>query len=112
MPAGTAAAVPVAITAKDAAGYTIVGPDAYANPIQLTNDDTSGATSLSTSSISAPGANVTLNYNGSGNVSAAHVTASVPATGVRSQPAALAVQQAVSNQPPPATGPTHIATWY
>ncbi len=112
VPAGTSASVPVAITAKDAAGYTIVGPDAYANPIQLSNDDTSGATSLSASTVTGPGANVTLNYNGSANAPGSHVTASVPATGVRSQPAPLAIQQAVSNPPPPATGPTHIATWY
>ena len=113
VPAGTPASVPVTVQAKDAAGYTIVGPDAFANPIQLSNDDPSGATSLSATSITGPGANVTLNYNGSASASAAHVTATVPATGVRSQPATLAVQQQPpSGPPPPATGPAHIPTWY
>lgn len=61
---GTAADFPVTITAKDASGATIVGPGNYNNPITLSNSDTSGATSLSTTSVAAPGATVTLHYTG------------------------------------------------
>jgi hypothetical protein len=111
VPAGTPAAVPISVQAKDAAGYTIVGPDAFATPVQLSNDDTSGATSLSATTITSASDKIALNYNGSGNATVAHVTASVPSSGVRSQPAALTVQ-APAGPPPPATGPAHIATWY
>ena len=111
VPAGNAASVPVVVQAKDAAGYTIVGSDPYANPIQLSNDDTSGATTLSSTTVPSPSASVTLNYNGSPNATTAHVSASIPGTGVRSQPAALAVQ-AAPQPPAPANGPVHVQTWY
>lgn len=61
---GTAADIPITVTAKDATGATIVGPGNYNNPITLTNSDTSGATSLSTTNVTAPGTAVTLHYTG------------------------------------------------
>jgi hypothetical protein len=71
--AGTAFSTPQAfsVTADDADGYTIVGT--YTAPITLTDSDTSGATTISTSGPNNPpagqllGSNdtATLNYNGS-----------------------------------------------
>jgi hypothetical protein len=69
---GTAFASPqaFAVTAKDAGGYTIVG--AYQNVVTLSDSDTSGATSITTSGSDSPppgqliGSSDTavLNYNG------------------------------------------------
>jgi hypothetical protein len=101
---GTAAVVPVTVTAKDAAGYTIVGAEPYSAPIVLASDDTSGATSLSATSIATPGAPVSLSYNGSGAFSAAHVTAAVPGTSVTPQLATLKVQQVAATPAPPPAG--------
>ncbi|MBV8298089.1 MAG: hypothetical protein JO083_00820 [Candidatus Eremiobacteraeota bacterium] len=106
--AGTPASVPVTVTAKDAAGYTIVGSDPYGTPIALSVDG-SGAASLSTSSVSSPSSAVSLNYNGSSNVSALHVSASVPGTNVAAQSPALAVQ---AQAPPAGSVPTHVTTYY
>ncbi|HYW54503.1 MAG TPA: hypothetical protein VE826_11060 [Dongiaceae bacterium] len=110
--AGSAASVPVTVSALDAAGYTIVGPEPYQNPIALSLDDASGATSLSASSVSAPGAAVTLAYNGSAAVSAVHVSANAGA-GIVVQPATLTVQPA--SAPPPSGGagsaPVHVKTF-
>lgn len=67
--AGTSASSPVTVAALDAAGETIVGPgnyvDASGNPltIALSTSDTS-KTTLSTTSVTAPGQSVTLTYNG------------------------------------------------
>ncbi len=106
--AGTPATVPVTVTAKDAAGYTIVGSDPYATPIVLSVDG-SGAASLSTSSVSSPSSAVSLSYNGSASVNALHVSASVPGTNVAAQSAGLLVQAPV----PPAGGvPAHVTTYY
>jgi hypothetical protein len=109
--AGTPATIPVVVTAKDAAGYTIVGSEPYASPIALALDDSSGATSLSTTTVSAPGASVTLAYNGSASLAAARVSASIPGAGIAAPAATLSVQAPAA---PPATGPVpaHIGTWY
>jgi len=62
IPGGYATTLPVVVSAKDASGATIIGT--YANPITLTNADTSGTiTVLSTNSVKASGATVTLAYN-------------------------------------------------
>ena len=107
--AGTPAAIPVTVTAQDAAGYTIVGSDPYAAPIVLTDDDASGATSLSTKSVTAPATAVTLNYDGSAALSAVHLGAS--AAGVTVQPVTLAVQPAAQTVQT-GSAPAHETTWY
>ena len=106
--AGTPSTIPVTVSAKDAAGYTIVGSDPYDSPIALSVGG-AGA-SLSTMSVSAPGAPVTLTYNGSTAVTAIDVSASAAGTG------ASAKQTLTVNSPPvsqPLGGaPAHETTWY
>lgn len=60
IPGGYATTLPVVVTAEDASGNIIVG--GYANPITLTNSDTSGATTLSTTTLSSSSTSVTLAY--------------------------------------------------
>ena len=60
--AGTAATIKLFVTAIDAAGATITG--AYTSPIVLTDSDGSGATTLSTTTLSNSSAAITLNYTG------------------------------------------------
>jgi hypothetical protein len=62
IPGGYATTLPVVVTAQDASGATIVGPGSYANPIALANADTSGVTTLSTTTVSGPSTAVTLTY--------------------------------------------------
>lgn len=62
IPGGFATSLPVIVTAKDASGAAIVGPGNYTTPITLTNADTSGVTTLSTTSVTSPGTAVTLAY--------------------------------------------------
>ncbi len=62
IPGGYATTLPVVVMAKDAGGSTIVGPGNYSNPITLTNADTSGVTTLSTTSVTSPSTAVTLAY--------------------------------------------------
>jgi hypothetical protein len=82
--AGTASSVPVTVNALDADGNTIVGPgnyvDAHGNPVTITlsDSDTSGATSLSQTSITAPASGITLNYSG---LAIAPATIAASATG-------------------------------
>jgi virginiamycin B lyase len=64
VPAGAAAAVAVTVVAYDAQNNAIVGPGSFNTPVTLTNSDTSGVTSLSTTTVAGPGTSVTLNYNG------------------------------------------------
>lgn len=77
---GSAVSIPVTITAKDASGATIIGPGNYSPAIALTDSDASGHTTLSTSSVTAPGASVTLSYDGSGAVTAATISATASGT--------------------------------
>jgi hypothetical protein len=58
--------IPLAVNFLDASGAAIIGNDAFANPITLTDSDQSGATSLSITQIDSPNqaANVIVNYNG------------------------------------------------
>ncbi|TAM91067.1 hypothetical protein EPN42_04925 [bacterium] len=70
---GTTASVPITVTAKDAAGYTIVGT--YTTPVSLTNSDTSGDTQLTPSSISDSSTPITLTYNGAGGFPGTNVAA-------------------------------------
>jgi streptogramin lyase len=62
--AGVPNTVAVTVVALDAAGNVIVGPGNYSTPVTLTNSDTSGATTLSRTSITAPGQTVSLSYSG------------------------------------------------
>lgn len=66
--------IPVTVTAKDAAGYTIVSEN-YVNPITVVDSD-SAHTSLSTTNVPAPGTAVNLNYDGSPAFTNATITAS------------------------------------
>lgn len=119
--AGTPATIPVTVSAQDATGYTIVGPNPFDSPIGLSDDDTSGATSLSSTSVAVPGSSVTLAYNGAANLAGARITAAIAGTTLTAQ-AALTVQQPAKPTPPPATPtpappppggvPTHVQSWY
>jgi hypothetical protein len=106
--AGSAAQIPVVVQALDAAGYTIVGPEPYANPIAVSSDDRSGATALSRATLMAPGDAMTLAYNGAATLSAVHLSASVPGTGVPAQSATLTI--AAAPPPPSGTFPDHVRT--
>jgi sugar lactone lactonase YvrE len=84
--AGTAATTPVTVALKDADGNTITGT--YASPVTLTNSDTTGAFTLSATSVTASTQAVTLRYNGSAAVTTATISASasgVPASGITPQ---------------------------
>ena len=63
-PVGTRATDAVTVMAQDADGNTIVGPGNYSVPIALSNSDTSGVTTLSTTVVSSPGTRVYLTYTG------------------------------------------------
>ncbi len=81
---GTAGTPAVTVSALDAAGKTIVAPggyvDANGNPLAISlADSDSTYTSLSATSVTAPGTAVSLNYNG-GDLITATLTAS--ATGI------------------------------
>ena len=112
--AGSAATIPVTVQAIDAAGYTIVGPDPYAQPIVLSDDDTSGVTRLSTTTVTSPQTTVALAYSGAASIAAAHLSATVPGTSIAAPSTTLAIQVPPSPPPSPAPGgaPMHVATWY
>lgn len=69
-PAGTAATLNLTVAAQDSDGDTIVGPGAYADvngdpvTIALADSDTSGATTLPTTSVSAPSLPIAIAYTG------------------------------------------------
>ncbi len=124
--AGSPTTVPVFVHATDAAGYTIVGADPYQQPIVLKDDDPSGATTLSTTTVTSPQTTVTLQYNGAAALKSAVLSASIPQTGIAAPSIALAVEApptptpaptatpAPTPTPAPPSGnvPTHAATWY
>lgn len=110
VPAGTPASIPIIVTPKDAAGFTIVGSQAFSAPITLSDDDTSGTTSLSTTSISSPGSSTTLTYNGGGSGGTIHVSASVSGTSIASAPVALTIDARRRATPPPTAPPTPAPT--
>ena len=57
--------IPLTVNAMDADGNTITGAGAYANgPIQLTDSDTSGDTTLTTKSVTGPSTQVSVQYDG------------------------------------------------
>ena len=63
-PEGTATTIPLTVNAMDADGNIIVGPGGYTGPITLSDSDTSGITTLSTSSVNDPSTQVTVAYTG------------------------------------------------
>ncbi len=76
VPEGVATTVPLSVSALDAHGTPIVG--AYSNPITLVDNDPSGQTSLSASTIenSTAASNVTISYKGGPMSQGAVITAS------------------------------------
>ncbi len=130
--AGTSATIPVTVTAKDAAGYTIVGGDPYASPIALSTDDSTGAFTLSASSVAAPGVPVNLAYNGHAGIAGVHVSAAIAGASIATTAATVIVQPAPTPTPVPSAAPaptpvpsappaapapsgsvpSHVTTWY
>ena len=106
--AGSPASIPVTVTAKDAAGYTIVGSVPYVAPIVLADDDASGATSLSAASLAAPDAPLTLAYTGNGGPSAVHLSARLADGSAAAASATLAI--GAKPTPAPTATPTLAPT--
>jgi streptogramin lyase len=68
--AGTPATTTVNVVAFDAQNNVIIGPGNYSTPVTLTNSDTTGIVTLSSTQVLAPGAPVTLSYSGASSVGA------------------------------------------
>ena len=112
---GTPATVAVNVAAKDAAGFTIVGADPYSASIALSNDDTTGSTTLSTTDVTSPSAQVTLSYNGSTSVSLVNISASLSDKAVSVQAGTLKIHKPSPTPAPSATPsstpkPTTVST--
>ncbi len=114
--AGSPASVPVTVTAKDAAGYTIVGNVPYVVPIVLADDDASGATSLSATSLAAPDAPVppdaplTLAYTGNGGPNAVHLSARLADGSAAAASATLTIAAKPTPAPTATPAPTPAPT--
>lgn len=81
---GTPGTATVMVTAVDADGNAITGPANFSQPVTLVNSDTSGAFTLSSTTINSPTGSATLTYNGSSTVSGSTmINASVPLSGVQ-----------------------------
>jgi hypothetical protein len=79
--AGTAATATITIVAMDASNNVIIGTDPYAAPIQLTDNDPSGSTTLSSATVLSPVSTVSLVYAGGPlNGSSFPLSASFPGT--------------------------------
>lgn len=87
MQMGAASQIPVLVTARDASGAVIVGPGDYLQPIALTDSDTTGGTTLSTTSLTSPSDTATLSYNGTAYVDP--VIGSSPGPAPNTSPARL-----------------------
>jgi hypothetical protein len=105
-PIGSATSIPLTVNFNDASGAAIVGNDDFVNPITLTDSDTSGATTLSATTIDNPGdaANINVTYTGAAIASAVFGASAsgVPATSVT---AATLIPAAIP-PPTPTTAPT------
>jgi sugar lactone lactonase YvrE len=100
---GSSTTVPITINAQDSDGNTIIGSAPFASPVTLTDSDTSGATTLSTTSVTAPGQTITLTYNG-GAVTGGAVTIGATSTDlVASNVTALALSVSGGPCAPPTT---------
>jgi N-acetylneuraminic acid mutarotase len=73
---GAPQTISLIIHARDASGNFIFGAGNFAAPITLTNNDLSGATTLSTTTVNSSAANVTITYTGA--PASATFTASAP----------------------------------
>ena len=62
---GVPTTIPMTVTAKDLSGNVIAAPDVYSNPITVTDEDTSGHTSLTRTVLNAPSDIIALRYDGS-----------------------------------------------
>jgi hypothetical protein len=104
-PMGAPFTTNVIVTAYDADGAVIVGPGNYLQPIMLANSDSSGATTLSSTSVTSPSQTVTLHYDGTSYVNA--VITSTPGTLVPGLPKARLVPMAsVTEIPIPSASKT------
>ncbi len=83
---GPTVTVPLTVVAKDATGKVITGT--YASPINLSDSDTSGATKLSTATLTSSSTPVTVTYNGAAITSA---TFSASSSGVSASNVHVAV---------------------
>jgi hypothetical protein len=80
-PAGVPGTAALTVTARDAAGNTIIGPGNYTVPITLSVVDQTGQTTLSASTLTAPSATpVTINYAGGLGVNATITASAAGAT--------------------------------
>lgn len=100
---GTAATAAVTVTAQDADGNTIIGSDPYASPITLSSSDTSGATQLSTTSVTSPASTVSIAYNGSKTVSSP-VTVTATSGSLRAT-TQLTISSSTASPPPASPSP-------
>jgi virginiamycin B lyase len=95
---GTAVDIPISVTGSDADSNLIIGPGQYMNPITLANSDATGSTSLSVTTLTVPGAPVTLHYDGLHFANAIITASSVGVTSATSlplQPVPAAVEYAI-----------------
>jgi len=99
---GTAATTPLTVTLHDADGNVITGT--YATPVTLTDSDTTGAFTLSATSVTSSTQTVTLKYNGSGAVTGA--TISADAAGVAA--GSVTAQTVAVSGTPPITGHLYV----
>jgi hypothetical protein len=83
-PAGTPGSTTLTVTAEDPAGNVIVGPGDYTSPITLAVTDSTGQTTLSSSTVTGPASSVvTVNYAGGAGTNAtitASTTGAAPAS--------------------------------
>ncbi len=99
---GTAATTPLKVALDDADGNVITGT--YASPVTLTDSDTTGAFTLSATSVTSSTQVVTLKYNGSGAVTGA--TISADAAGVAA--GSVTAQTVAVSGTPPITGHLYV----
>ena len=84
-PFGSAATIPLTVAAKDVDGNTIIGAAPYVNAggspltISISDSDTSGATALSTTTVTSPATGVNVTYTGA---TIASATFSASAAGI------------------------------
>ncbi|MBC5810453.1 MAG: hypothetical protein GIW95_06335 [Candidatus Eremiobacteraeota bacterium] len=96
VPAGKSSTVQLFVEAEDANGNLIVGSDNYTMPVTLTTSDSTNA-ALSTTTVAAPGAPVTVTYSGAA-ITSIGFTAN--ASGAKAATTSLSVNGA---SPPPQT---------
>ncbi|MBV9270637.1 MAG: hypothetical protein JO165_06055 [Candidatus Eremiobacteraeota bacterium] len=95
-PMGAPFTTTVLITAHDPSGAIIIGPGNYQQPITLANSDTSGATTLSETTVTAPSDVVTLRYDGTSYVDP--IITSTPSNGMPGNPIARLVPMATATE--------------